>query len=76
VSLTVRQLSFCVLCVLGTNTSTGLKYMWKAGFVHRDVSAGNSLFYEGCGKLSDLEYAKEYVCMSVSDPKTVSSALL
>ena len=54
----------------------------KAGFVHRDVSAGNSLFYrdnekddkEGRGILSDFEYAKEYGKISASDPKTVSTS--
>ncbi|KZV62255.1 hypothetical protein PENSPDRAFT_758831 [Peniophora sp. CONT] len=44
--------------------------MSKAGLVHRDVSAGNSLFYEGRGILSGLEYAKEYGKISASDSRT------
>ena len=46
--------------------------MRMAGFVHRDVSAGNCLYYEGSGKLADLEYSKRYEDMSVSEPKIVS----
>ena len=51
---------------------TALNYMRIAGYVHRDVSAGNCLFYEGSGKLADLEYSKRYEDVSVSEPKTVS----
>ncbi|KAG6915561.1 hypothetical protein DXG01_010966 [Tephrocybe rancida] len=43
---------------------TGLKYLRMAGFVHRDISAGNCLWSleENCqgGKISDLEYARRY----------------
>ena len=51
--------------------------MRMAGYVHRDVSAGNCLFYEatGTGKLADLEYAKRYEDVSASEPKTVSKHL-
>ena len=46
--------------------------MRMAGYVHRDVSAGNCLHYDGSGKLADLEYSKRYEDVSVSEPKTVS----
>ena len=31
--------------------------MDKKDYVHRDISGGNILFYEGHGKLCDLEFA-------------------
>ena len=37
-----------------------LAYMWKCGFVHRDISAGNILLVDKPGVLADLEYAKPY----------------
>lgn len=37
-----------------------LKYLAKRGYVHRDVSAGNIILYNGRAKLSDLEFAQEY----------------
>jgi hypothetical protein len=52
--------------------------MWLVGWVHRDISAGNILWFkedgkEGRGILSDLEYAKKVgVGPPSSDPKTVS----
>ena len=52
--------------------------MFLAGWVHRDVSTANILFYKGRGLIADLEYAKkeglelnvEY-SNSQKDPKTV-----
>ncbi|KAG6807983.1 hypothetical protein H0H92_005820 [Tricholoma furcatifolium] len=49
---------------------TALFYMWKAGYVHRDVSAGNCLWNGEVGKLSDLEYAKKYDTLQKDDPLT------
>jgi len=52
--------------------------MWLAGWVHRDISAGNILWFkedgnDGRGILSDLEYARKMgVGSASSDPKTVS----
>lgn len=51
--------------------------MYLAGWVHRDISGGNILWYvdqTGCGRgiLSDLEYAKKPALEGGSaDPKTV-----
>ncbi|KAG6912635.1 hypothetical protein DXG01_013204, partial [Tephrocybe rancida] len=49
-----------------------LWYMRKAGYVHRDVSAGNCLWHiDGKhGLLSDLEYARRYDELAGHDPKT------
>ncbi|KAI5114951.1 hypothetical protein M0805_002402, partial [Coniferiporia weirii] len=35
-----------------------LRYIHKAGWVHRDISCGNVYLYKGRGLLGDLEYAK------------------
>ncbi|KIP01109.1 hypothetical protein PHLGIDRAFT_123659 [Phlebiopsis gigantea 11061_1 CR5-6] len=37
----------------------GLSAMHAAGYVHRDISAGNILVVDGKGILGDVEYAKE-----------------
>ncbi|KAJ4471285.1 hypothetical protein C8J55DRAFT_521295 [Lentinula edodes] len=41
-----------------------------AGFIHRDLSGGNTLFFEGRGIISDMEYSKRYDEVSSHDPKT------
>ncbi|KAH9920253.1 uncharacterized protein BXZ73DRAFT_80194 [Epithele typhae] len=57
-------------CVTGC--AKALEFMQKAGFVHRDVSAGNCLYdpVKNVGRLADLEYAKPHNAMSASEPKT------
>ncbi|KAG8896798.1 hypothetical protein FRB99_008646 [Tulasnella sp. 403] len=56
-----------------------LRLLFLAGWVHRDISAGNILLYKppggtSQGKIGDLEYAREYVYdvggTIGSDPKT------
>ncbi|KAI0368150.1 hypothetical protein BV20DRAFT_490346 [Pilatotrama ljubarskyi] len=50
-----------------------LQILFLVSWIHRDVSSGNILSFEGRGKLSDLEYAKEFnlsVGGRSSDPKT------
>ncbi|KAF5374406.1 hypothetical protein D9757_011827 [Collybiopsis confluens] len=42
----------------------------KAGFLHRDLSGGNTLFFERRGIISDLEYCKKYRNTSIHDLKT------
>ncbi|TFK45769.1 hypothetical protein OE88DRAFT_1096107 [Heliocybe sulcata] len=56
------------------NCLTAVQLMYCIGWIHRDVSAGNLLWY-GAGErgiLSDLEYAKEFIPHGSGhpDPKT------
>jgi serine/threonine protein kinase len=37
-----------------------LAFLSEKGYVHRDISPGNIIIYEGRAKLSDLEFAKQY----------------
>ncbi|KZV74193.1 hypothetical protein PENSPDRAFT_648199 [Peniophora sp. CONT] len=57
-----------LLCLIGVTSA--LSFMRKAGWVHRDVSGDNCMYYEGRGILADLEYDKSYGELSASDPKT------
>ena len=46
----------------------------KAGTIHRDISVGNILLYEGKGLIADLEYVKKEGILESNaqkDPKTV-----
>ncbi|KAJ3005535.1 hypothetical protein NUW54_g4297 [Trametes sanguinea] len=50
-----------------------LQILFLVSWIHRDVSSGNILSFNGRGKLSDLEYAKEFnlsIGGRSSDPKT------
>ncbi|KAJ3869247.1 hypothetical protein EV359DRAFT_76942 [Lentinula novae-zelandiae] len=63
--------SFCQLDQLIKLTIiSGLDLFRIAGFIHRDLSGGNTLFFEGRGIISDLEYSKRYNEVSSHDPKT------
>ncbi|KAI0053125.1 hypothetical protein FA95DRAFT_1674534 [Auriscalpium vulgare] len=59
-----------------------LNLMRLAGYVHRDVSAGNCLWLPptdtepGRGILSDLEFSKPYAQMSGHDPRTGTPAFM
>ncbi len=56
---------------------SGLAYLRLAGFVHRDISPGNCLIYEGQMKISDLEYARKYISQGKNiTPLTVCQVLL
>jgi len=51
-----------------------LKWMHLCGYVHRDISVGNILLYEGRGLLMDLEYSKQVDQeLPVHEPVTVRS---
>ncbi|KAK0468065.1 uncharacterized protein EV420DRAFT_444285 [Desarmillaria tabescens] len=54
------------------HASKGLRYLYIASYVHRDISSGNILLCSGKrGKISDLEYAKLFLTEDPkSDPKT------
>jgi Fungal protein kinase len=57
----------------------GLRWLFRAGYVHRDISAGNVLCVNGSGRLSDLEFCKNYKTTPRStehEMKTVSFLLL
>ena len=49
-----------------------LAFLTKKGFVHRDISPGNIIIYEGRAKLSDLEFAKQYESGASNHIRTVS----
>ncbi|KAI9060134.1 hypothetical protein FKP32DRAFT_1605550 [Trametes sanguinea] len=42
------------------DTLLALQILFLVSWIHRDVSSGNILSFNGHGKLSDLEYAKEF----------------
>ncbi|KAJ7625037.1 hypothetical protein DFH06DRAFT_1229672 [Mycena polygramma] len=42
------------------DATRALCLLYKLGLVHRDVSAGNILFIDGHGKLTDLEYLQSF----------------
>jgi len=60
-----------VMKVLG-DIATALQLLKKLNWVHRDVSIGNILSYNGCGKLADLEYAKRMGDKTSHDMRTAS----
>ena len=49
-----------------------LAFLTKKGYVHRDISTGNIIIYEGRAKLSDLEFAKLYESGTSNHIRTVS----
>ncbi|KAJ7031675.1 hypothetical protein C8F04DRAFT_1185832, partial [Mycena alexandri] len=47
------------------DATQALRFLFRLGLVHRDVSAGNILLVDGLGKLSDLEFARPFKgCLS------------
>ena len=52
-----------------------LAFLSQKGYVHRDISPGNIIFYEGRAKLSDLEFAKEFESGTSNHIRTVSHPL-
>ena len=49
-----------------------LAFLTKKGYVHRDISAGNIIIYQGRAKLCDLEFAKQYESGTSNHIRTVS----
>ena len=49
-----------------------LAFLSQKGYVHRDISPGNIIFYKGRLKLSDLEFAKEYESGASNHIRSVS----
>jgi serine/threonine protein kinase len=52
-----------------------LQLLHQYGWVHRDVSCGNLLVFDGGGKLSDLEYTKKMSQESTHEIRTVCYGL-
>ncbi|KAK0190698.1 hypothetical protein F5146DRAFT_1195064 [Armillaria mellea] len=49
----------------------GLHHLYMGRYVHRDISAGNTIVCDGRAKISDLEYAKKFLSPGpVNDAKT------
>ncbi|KAJ7094042.1 hypothetical protein B0H15DRAFT_150964 [Mycena belliarum] len=42
------------------DATQALRLLYRLGLIHHDVSAGNILFVDGVGKLSDLEYLRSF----------------
>ena len=58
-----------------TNFVIALAFLTKKGYIHRDISPGNIIIYDGCAKLNDLEFAKEYGTGTLNYICTVSQPL-
>ena len=56
------------------NDPVALDVLRRLGYVHRDVSPGNILLYEGRGILADMEYAKHQDDTSTHDVRSVSGS--
>ncbi|KAJ6511303.1 hypothetical protein C8R47DRAFT_729777 [Mycena vitilis] len=50
------------------DAARALSLLYRLGLVHRDVSAGNILFVDGQGKLTDLEYLKSFKGTQLPQP--------
>jgi hypothetical protein len=57
---------------MSKGTSLAVVLLFLVGWIHRDISSGNILWYENRGLLIDLEYAKKFApdLRGSSDPKT------
>ncbi|KAH0825895.1 hypothetical protein J3R83DRAFT_7707, partial [Lanmaoa asiatica] len=67
----VARLGDSFKCLDGARQA--LSYLHKSGWVHRDFSVTNVLWFEEAkiGKLSDLEYAKKFDAGTTHDVRTV-----
>ena len=59
---------------LSNNLFLALAFLTKKGYVHRDISPGNIIIYDGHAKLSNLEFAKQYESGASNHIRTVSQA--
>jgi hypothetical protein len=55
---------------------TALEIIHRMEHVHRDISTGNILFYQGGGLLSDLEFLKKMSSLETHEVKTVRTLLV
>ncbi|KAF8811240.1 hypothetical protein BYT27DRAFT_7184620 [Phlegmacium glaucopus] len=56
----LRQIKLPVVIQAMHDVLKVLAFLTKKGYVHRDISPGNIIIYNGRAKLNDLEFAKEY----------------
>jgi serine/threonine protein kinase len=75
VSLSEALRDLSVPLYLIVSCPKGLRILSQLGYVHRDISAGNILYVGGVGKLSDLEFLKEFTTTDVHEVRTVRTVL-
>jgi hypothetical protein len=65
------SVDFILNILLTSDLTLALEIMHRLKRVHRDVSTGNILLYQGVGRLSDLEFVKEFSSLQSHEVKTV-----
>jgi len=63
---------FVLNILLTSDLTLALEIIHRLKCVHRDVSTGNILLYQGMGRLSDLEFLKELSLLQSHEVKIVS----
>src|SRR5271168_3591311 len=73
ICLTIGKISvdFVLNILLRSDLTLALEIIHRLKRVHRDVSTGNILLYQGVGRLSDLEFLKEVSSLQSHEVKTV-----
>ena len=70
-TLTQISVDFMLNILLISDLTLALEIIHRLKCVHRDVSTVNILFYEGMGRLSDLEFLKKFSSLNSHEVKTV-----
>jgi hypothetical protein len=70
----LRRLQDVFRCLV--DVTIALEIMHILGYVHRDVSAGNILFWKSAGILSDLEFAKKSSDLTIHEVRTVCAFIV
>ncbi|KAF8811241.1 hypothetical protein BYT27DRAFT_7336283 [Phlegmacium glaucopus] len=66
----LRQIRLPLVMQAMQDVLKALAFLTKKGYVHRDVSPGNIIIYNGRAKLNDLEFAKEYGTVTSNNVRT------
>ena len=66
-----KIVDFMLNILLTSDLTLALEIIHRLKCVHRDVSTGNILLYQGIGRLSDLESLKELSSLQSHEVKTV-----
>jgi Fungal protein kinase len=71
--VTIGKISvdFVLNILLTSDLTLALEIIHRLKCVHRDISTGNILLYQGVGRLSDLEFLKELSSLQSHEVKTV-----